>query len=108
LRAPLLPGQLPGRLDQRGARAAPLLIGVQSEDLALPPVLPRHVREHAQQLPAGGHRDKRRMIQGMDQFPEPGYPKTALPGKKLPGRRLVSGLPRTDLHRINVTAMGKA
>jgi hypothetical protein len=38
-RAPLLPGQLPGRLDQRGARTTPLLISVESEDLALPPVV---------------------------------------------------------------------
>ena len=35
--APLLPGQLPDRLDQRGARTTPLLIGVESEDLALSP-----------------------------------------------------------------------
>ena len=36
-----------------------------------------------------------------------GYPKTVVPGKKLPGRRLVGGLPRTDLHHINVAAKGK-
>jgi hypothetical protein len=84
----------------------PLLVRVEGEDLALP-VLPRHVGEHAQQLPAGGHRDKRRMIQGMDQFSQPGYPKTAVPGKKLPGCRLVGGPPRTDLHGTNVTATGK-
>jgi len=34
----LLSGQLPDRLDQRGARTTPPLIGVESEDLALPPV----------------------------------------------------------------------
>jgi hypothetical protein len=47
------------------------------------------------------------MVQGMDQFSQPGYPKTAVPGKKLPGCRLVGGLPRTDLHGTNVTARGK-
>ena len=49
--APLPPGQLPGRLDQGGPRPVPLLVRVQGEDLALPPVLSRHVREHAQQRP---------------------------------------------------------
>jgi hypothetical protein len=83
----------------------PLLARVQGEDLALLPVLPRHVREHAQQMPAGGLYDKRRMIQGMDQFPQPGHPETVVPGKKRLGRSLVGGLPRTDLHRINVTAV---
>ena len=43
----------------------------------------------------------------MDQFPQPGYPKMTVPGKKLPGRRLVGGLPRTDLHPINVAAWSK-
>ena len=43
----------------------------------------------------------------MHQFPQPGYPKTAVPGKKRPGCRLVGGLPRTDLHGTNVTARGK-
>ena len=43
----------------------------------------------------------------MNQFPQPGYPKTAVPGKKLPGCRLIGGLPRTDLHGTNVTARGK-
>jgi len=77
---------------------------VQGEDLALLPVLPRHVREHAQQLPAGRLGDKRRMIQGMDQFPQAGPPQTVVPGEERPGRSPVGGLPRTDLHRINLTA----
>ena len=50
----------------------PLLVRVQGENLALPPVRLRHVGEHAQQLPVGGLGDKRRMIQGMDQFPQAG------------------------------------
>ena len=44
----------------------------------------------------------------MDQFPQPSYPNTVVPGKKLPGGRLVGGIPRTDLHRINIAARGKA
>ena len=80
----MLPGQLPDGLDQRGARSTPLLIGVESEDLALPPVVRRHVREHAQQVPAGGLGDKRRMIQGMNQFPQPGPPQTVVPGQERP------------------------
>jgi hypothetical protein len=106
-RAPLLPGQLPDRLDQRGPRPAPLLVRVESENLALPPVVPWHVREHAQQMPVGCLGDKRRMIQGMNQFPQPGPPQTVVPGKKRLGRSLVGGLPRTDLHRVNVTARKK-
>ena len=55
-------------------------------------------------MPVGGLGDKRRMIQGMNQFPQPGPPQTVVPGEKRLGRSLVGGLPRTDLHRINVTA----
>ena len=105
--APLLPDQLPDRLDQRGPRTTPLLIGVESEDLTLPPVVRRHVREHAQQVSAGGLGDKRRMIQGMNQFPQPGPPETVVPGKKRLGSSLVGGLSRSDLHRINITAREK-
>ena len=47
------------------------------------------------------------MIQGMDQFPQTGHPETAMPGEERLHRSLVGGLPRTDLHRINVTAMEK-
>ncbi len=43
----------------------------------------------------------------MDQFSQPGYPETVVPGQEHLGRSLVGGLPRTDLHRINVTAMEK-
>jgi hypothetical protein len=43
-----------------------------------------------------------------DQFSQAGYPETIMPDKKLLGRSLVGGLPRTDLHRINLTAMGQA
>ena len=46
----------------------PLLVGVQGENLALRPVAPWHIGEHAQQLPADGLGDERRMIEGMDQF----------------------------------------
>jgi hypothetical protein len=106
-RAPLLPGQLPDRLDQRGARTTPLLIGVESEDLALPPVVRRHVREHAQQVSVGSLGDKGRMIQGMNQLSQPGPPETVVPGKKRLGCSLVGGLPRSDLHCINVTAREK-
>ena len=45
----------------------PLLVGVKGENLALPPVLLRHVCEQPQQMPVGG-------------------------------------LPRTDVHRINLAA----
>jgi hypothetical protein len=38
--APLPSGQLPGHLDQRRPRPAPLLVRVQGENLALLPVLP--------------------------------------------------------------------
>jgi len=44
------------------------------------------------------------MIQRMDQFLQAGPPQTVVPGKERPGRNLVGGLPRTNLHRINVTA----
>jgi hypothetical protein len=82
----------------------PLLAHVQGESLALPPVLPRHVRNHPRQLPADGLGDPCRIVQGMDQFLQPGRTQTVVPGQERPGRSLVSGLPRTDLHRINVTA----
>jgi len=85
----------------------PLIACVQGENLALPPVLPRHVCEHAQQLPLGGLGDQRRMIQRIDQFSQPGHPHTVVPGEERPGRRLADGLPRTDLHRINVTLARK-
>jgi hypothetical protein len=65
------------------------------------------VREHARQVPAGGLGDKRRMVQGMSQFPQPGPPQTVVPGKKRLSSSLVGGLPRSDLHRINVTATEK-
>jgi hypothetical protein len=64
--ASLPPGQLPGHLDQGGPCPAPLLVRVHGEDLALLPVLPRHVREHAQQLPAARLGDQRRMVQRMN------------------------------------------
>jgi hypothetical protein len=104
-RAPLLPGQLPGRLDERGARTTPLLIGVQSENLALPPVVRRHVGEHAQQVAVGGLGDKRRVIQGMNQFSQPGRPETAVPGEKCAGSGLVGGLPRSDPAACAVEAL---
>jgi hypothetical protein len=37
-----------------------------------------------------------------------GSPETVAPGGECPGRSLVSGLPRPDLHRINVTALAEA
>jgi hypothetical protein len=85
----------------------PLLVRVEGENLALLPVLSRHVREHAGQLPVGSLGDKRRMIQRVDQFSQAGHPETAMPGKKRLGRRLVGGLPRANLHRITVTAREK-
>ena len=105
--APLLPGQLPGSLDQRGTRTTPLLIGVESEDLALPPVVRRHVGEHGQQAPAGGLGDKRRMIQGMNQLSQAGRPETVVPGKERLGSSPVGGLPLSDLHRTNITGREK-
>jgi hypothetical protein len=81
---------------------------VESEDLALPPVVRHHVGEHAQQVAAGGLGDKRRMIQGMHQFSQAGRPETVVPGKERLGNGLVGGLPRPDLHRINITARRKA
>jgi hypothetical protein len=44
-----------------------------------------------------------RMIQGMNQFPQPGHPQSGVPGEKRLGRSLVGGLARTDPHRINVS-----
>jgi hypothetical protein len=102
---PLPPGQMPDRLDQGSPRPVPLLTGVEGEDLALPPVPPRHIREHAEQSPPGGLGDKRRMIQRADEFSQAGHPQTVVPGKKLLGRRLVGGHPRTNVHRTNVTSM---
>jgi hypothetical protein len=40
----------------------------------------------------------------VDQFSQPGCPEAVVPGEECLGRSLVGGLPRTDLHRINVTA----
>ena len=85
----------------------PLRARVKGENLALPPVLRRHIREHAQQLPVGGRGDKGRIIQRMDHLPQPGHPQTAVLGKKRLGRRLVGGLPRTNVHRSNVAVMEK-
>jgi hypothetical protein len=56
--------------------------------------------------------DRRRAVagpraQGLDQFPQTRHPQTAVPGKKRLGRRLVGGLPRTNVHLTNVTAMEK-
>jgi hypothetical protein len=48
------------------------------------------------------------MVQGTDQFSQAGRPQAVVPGEERLGRRLVSGLPRTDLHRINVTAAQQA
>ena len=48
------------------------------------------------------------MIQRAGQFSQPGHPETVAAGKKLLGRSLVGGFPRTDLHRINVTAREQA
>jgi hypothetical protein len=62
----------------------------QAEAAALVP--PWHVGKHAQQLPVGGLRDKRRMVQGMDQFPQPGRPETVVPVQERLGRSLVGGL----------------
>ena len=45
------------------------------------------------------------MIQRAGQFSQASHPETVVAGKKLLSRSLVGGFPRTDLHRINVTAM---
>jgi hypothetical protein len=42
------------------------------------------------------------MIQGMNQFPQPGHPEMVVPGEERPGRSLVGGLPRTHVHRITI------
>ena len=55
----------------------------------------------------GGLGDKSRIVQRMDHLPQPGHPQTAVLGKKRLGRRLVGGLPWTNVHRTNVTAMDK-
>jgi hypothetical protein len=55
-------------------------------------------------MSVGGLGDKRRMIQGTNQFSQPGRPETVVPGKKRLGSSLVGGLPRSDLHRINIAA----
>jgi hypothetical protein len=45
------------------------------------------------------------MVQGMDQFPQPGRPETVVPVQERFGHSLVGGLPRTHLHRITLSAM---
>jgi hypothetical protein len=55
-------------------------------------------------VPAGGLGDKRRMIQGMNQFPQAGHPETVVPGKERLGSSLTGGLPLPDVHPDNVTA----
>jgi hypothetical protein len=47
------------------------------------------------------------MVQRIDQFPQAGYPQTVVPGQERAGRSLVGGLPRTDLHCINLTTMAQ-
>ena len=48
--------------------------------------------------------DERRMVKGMDQFSQAGRAEAVMPGQERLGRGLVGGLPRADVHRINVTA----
>ena len=55
-------------------------------------------------MPVGGLGDKRRMVKGMDQFSQAGRAEAVMPGQERLGRGLVGGLPRADVHRINVTA----
>lgn len=40
----------------------------------------------------------------MDQFSQAGRAEAVMPGQERLGRGLVGGLPRGDVHRINVTA----
>jgi hypothetical protein len=54
--------------------------------------------------PPGGLGDKRRMIHRVNQLSQPGSPQAVVPGQERLGRSLVGSLPRTDPHRINVTA----
>ena len=69
------------------------------------PVADRRVRpKEVEALPAGRLGDKRRMIHRVDQFSQAGPPQAVVPGEERLGRSLVGGLPRTDHHRINVTA----
>jgi hypothetical protein len=102
---PLPPGKLPDRLDQGSPRPAPLLASMEGENLALLPVPLRRVREHPQQMSVGGLGDKRRMVEGMDQFPKAGRTDAVVPGQERLDRSMVGDLPRTDIHRITVTAM---
>ena len=44
------------------------------------------------------------MVKGMDQFSQAGRAEAVMPGQERLGRGLVGGLPRADVHRINVTA----
>ena len=88
-------------------RPVPLLINVEGENLALLPALPRHVGEHPQQPLIITLGDKCRMIQGVNQFAQPGHPEAVVPGKERLGHSPVGGLPRTNLHQMNVTAKQK-
>ena len=101
--APLLRRQPPDRLDHGGPRAVPLPGSVESKDLALLPVPPGHIREHPQQAPARGLSHECRMLEGMDEFPQPGHPGAVMPGEERLCSRLVGRFSRPDLHRINVT-----
>jgi hypothetical protein len=80
---------------------------VEGKDLALLPVPPGHIREHPQQAPVRGLGDNRRMVEGMEEFPEAGHPDAAVPGEERLGSRLVSGFPRADVHCINLTSGGQ-
>jgi len=51
--------------------------------------------------------DQRRMVQGMDQFPQARRPETVVPGQERLGRSLVGGLPRTHLHRATLSAWSR-
>lgn len=101
--APLPRRQLLDRLDHGGPRAVSLLGSMKSKNLTLMPVPPGHIREHSQQAPARGLGNECRMVEGMDEFPQPGHPGAVVPGEERLGRPLVGAPPRTDPHRLNVT-----
>src|SRR6516164_2406682 len=82
----------------------PLLAGVQGENLALLPALLRNIGEHPQQPPVVVLGQQRRIIQRVEELPQASPAGVVVPGEERPGSFLIGGLPRTNLHRITVTA----
>jgi hypothetical protein len=82
----------------------PLVAGVQGENLALLPALLRNISEHPQQLPVVVFGQQRRMIQWVEELPQAGPAGVVVPDEERPGGDLIACFPRTNLHRVTVTA----